>query len=158
MQISEIKKIVNDGLNKYKAFKEADTALTELLSLEQAKVDLTKTVLDLEKAVAKERNNLSENKLAADAAKAEAKDILDNANLQAAKVVAAATVKAEGIVASAEDRRKTVDAIIDQSNEKLAAAIKARADADAAKAEADKEQARLDKIKKELGALLNVGG
>ena len=47
--MSELKKIITDGKNKYKAFDEADKALKEFEGLGQASRDLSKVVAGLEK-------------------------------------------------------------------------------------------------------------
>lgn len=147
MDISELKKIVNDGLVKYKAYKEADKALDELLSLSQAESDLKKVVGSLEKqrdVLAVESDGIAKK--------------INAANVKASEIEAEAKAKAEKIVLEGEadlaTKKKKLELEISQkivaidtqeSLLKIAAekAQKAQAELDAINAELDKAKAKL---------------
>jgi len=101
MKINELEKIVNDGLVKYKAYKDAGDALSQGRSLAQATEDLGKTVSGLEKnrdALLSEVSKLSDKIKAADKKAAE---IEDAANVKAADIVSKAELEAYAKVGAA---------------------------------------------------------
>jgi len=101
MKINELEKIVNDGLVKYKAYKDAGDALSQVRSLAQATEDLGKTVSGLEKnrdVLLSEVSKLSDKIKAADKKAAE---IEDAANVKAADIVSKAELEAYAKVGAA---------------------------------------------------------
>ena len=133
MDISEIRKIVNDGLVKYKAYKEADRALDALDSLSQAEKDLSRVVSGLEKQ----------------------RDSLKAENGVLGEKIKEAQIKADGIIARAEQIQATaIEAAekLAKEDELNAAASKRQADEYIASLKAEKEtlESEVKAAKKEL--------
>lgn len=119
MDIVQLEKIVNDGLLKYKAFKDADIALSEIKCLIQAKSDLSKEVEKLKKETA----DLKDSKVIAvdDIAKAraEADNLIDLAGKKAVKIVEDSKLASDKIVKDAETVAKNIDVSIATKSKEL---------------------------------------
>lgn len=102
MKINELEKIVNDGLVKYKAFKDADDVLNQVKGLDQAKTDLGKVVSGLEKQRASLLDETSK-----------INDKLNLAEKQAAEIIASAEKAKAEIIAKAEFHAKS---LVDAAN------------------------------------------
>jgi len=122
MKINELEKIVNDGLVKYKAFKDAGDALSQVRSLAQATEDLGKTVSGLEKdrdVLLSEVSKLS--------------DKIKLADKKAAEIEDAANTKALAIVSKAElEVKAKIDSATAEVAKQNSIEAKAKADAKAA--------------------------
>lgn len=140
MSDSELKKIVNDGYNKFKAFEEGKKALEALDSLKQANSDLSKTVKELEK---KRDGLLAENE------KTENK--VSEADKKAAFIIGTAEAKASSILESVNkslaDAQEKADKVLHETNQKIA---RQQTLADTAEKEALAAKAKLDAINSEL--------
>lgn len=147
MQISQLEKIVNDGLSKLKAFKEAETALDELKALAQAETDLSLKVAALKKESAA---IAAENTLAADklkAAKEHAAKLLEDASKKASEAVEIANQKAVDILDKAQGKANTLEANL---SDKKATLLLLEDEVSKAKTELDKIKAILKSSKDEL--------
>ncbi len=138
--MSELRKIVSDGLHKFRAYEEADKALKELDSLDQAKKDYTKDVETLKK----EKEKLSK-EVSTLAAK------ISDADQEAAFKIKTAEEKSKSIMDSVQ---KTIDEAQLVSQNKLRNLESDIAHheslADEANKKAIEAQAKLDRINKEL--------
>lgn len=134
MDIANLKKIVNDGKQKFKAYEEADQALKELEALAQAEKDMQASVTALTKeAVALKAGN---DKFKSDqsALLDQAKDTLAKAQAVADKTVLDAKSEGDRILAKANAELAKVEEMIAGLKEEEAsyrgAAVKAKADLD----------------------------
>lgn len=147
--MSDLRKIITDGKNKFKAFEEADKALKELDALTQAVKDNTKVVelLHKERDTLNAENAATKGKIAD--AEAKAADILSKAQAQATAAIEAAQdtiavnqAKADKKLMETNDRIRTAErkAIVAEGQAKEAADKLAaiNAELDAAKARAQK--------------------
>ena len=151
--MSELKKIITDGKNKYKAFDEADKALKEFEGLGQASRDLSKVVAGLEKT--------------RDSLKAEASELggkIEAAQVKAADIVAKAEAQATAAIEAAQDTiavnqskadKKLLD-INDRISTQERAAIIADGKAKEAQAKLDELSVALEKAKADMKKL--IGG
>lgn len=90
MKINELEKIVNDGLVKYKAFKDADDAINQVKALVQAEADLKRVVGNLEKTREALKGEVSSLNGKIEAAQVKAADIVAKAEAQATAAIEAA--------------------------------------------------------------------
>jgi predicted nucleic acid-binding Zn-ribbon protein len=142
MKINELEKIVNDGLVKYKAYKDADDALRQVKSLSQATEDLGKTVAGLGKdrdALLSEVSKLKEK--------------ISTAEKKATEIEEAAKVKALTIIERAElEAKSKIDAATAEATKQKAIEVKATADAKAALENLSGIQTSLKAAEKEWAA------
>lgn len=147
--MSDLRKIINDGKNKFKAFEEADKALKELDGLNQAVKDVGKVVSGLEKTRDSLKEEVSALAAKLEEAQVKAADILSKAQAQATAAIEAAQdtiavnqAKADKKLLETNDRISTAErkAIVAEGQAKEAADKLAaiNAELDAAKARAQK--------------------
>jgi len=158
MKINELEKIVNDGLVKYKAYKDAGDALNQVKSLAQATEDLGKTVSGLEKdrdALLSEVSKLS--------------DKIKDAQEKADGIIAAANKRAEVDYErhlnqvkleqeKASKKLEATNAAIAEKQGEYEEALRIKAENEKTRAELQAEQAKLDKVKQDLMNIMNVKG
>lgn len=151
MNISELEKIVKDGLAKHKVYKEADEALDQIKGLAQADRDLKNKVSLLEKEIAALEAQAESAKSGIAKAEAQADNILDGAGAQAEEIMKDAKVQAAELVAKAEKDLANMKAAAKYEADKLVAL---QAKTAAAQEEHDKIAAALEKQKDSLKKLL----
>jgi len=126
MSMAELKKIIIDGKNKFKAYDEADKALQAFESMEQAERDLTKRIEILKKSsdFLLQKNQAAQSGI--DDAFKKAEEILDRANKQSAKLIADAKEKIEAEKHNAEKELAVISAeslqkmnIVKQNDERI---------------------------------------
>lgn len=140
MSEAELRKIVNDGYNKFKNFEEGKAALDALDGLNQAKSDLTKTVKDLES---------NRDALLVEASKLN--DKIKEAEETATFKIQTAEAKAESILSAVDDSIKDLQKKADKKlKEALQRTIDQEALEDAATKKAVEAQAKLNAINAEL--------
>ena len=158
MKINELEKIVNDGLVKYKAFKDAGDALSQVRSLAQATEDLGKTVSGLEKdrdVLLSEVSKLSDKIKLADKKAAE---IEDAANTKALAIVSKAELEAKAKQSDADRKLAETNALIASMQSEALKAKQLQDENAATKKALDEEKARLEKVKADLLSIMNVKG
>lgn len=156
MKINELEKIVNDGLVKYKVYKDADDALKQVKSLSQATEDLGKTVSGLEKdrdALLSEVSKLSEKVKAADK---KAADIEEAAKVKALTIVEKAELDAKAKLAESDQKLSVMNDAIAKNKDAYNESLALQASLQEKKKELEADQARLNKVKADLAAIINV--
>lgn len=145
MSDAELRKIVNDSYNKFKAFEFGKEALDALDGLKQAKSDLTKVVGD----ISKKRDDLL-----AETSKLDQK--IKAAEEKAAGIIQSAEAEAKdtlfAVGAATKEAQAKAESKLAETNERIKAAEAAEKYAiEAAKA----AQAKLDAINEALGNATN---
>lgn len=138
--MSELRKLVNDGFNKFKIYEEGKKALDEIDSLNQAKSDITKDVNDLAK---------KKEKLLDETTKLDGK--IKEAEEKALFVVKTAEAKAETILSAVDDAVKDIQSKADKKLKETTGRIvqQEKLEDDATKKAID-AQSKLDAINFEL--------
>jgi chromosome segregation ATPase len=108
MSMAELKKIIIDGKNKFKAYDEADKALQAFESMEQAERDLTKKIENLKKSA---DFLLQKNQAAQDG--------INGAEKKASEILAGANDQAEKLLARSKHEAESYNLSLATENEKL---------------------------------------
>lgn len=158
MKINELEKIVNDGLVKYKAYKDAGDALSQVKSLVQATEDLGKTVSGLEKdrdALLSEVSKISEK---IKDAQEKADGIISAANKRAEVDYERHLNQVKLEQEKASKKLEATNAAIAEKQGEYEEALRIKAENEKTRAELQAEQAKLDKVKQDLMNIMNVKG
>lgn len=151
MNLAELEKIVSDGKNKFKAFEDADLALSQL----KATAQLEKELVAKNEALKAEGEKLEKENAKAKNKVAEVDALIDEKLLAAEKYIAdtkaKATANAENVVAAAHAELGKVNASIEAAKKE---AIAADAVAKESNAKADAAIKRLEEVQAELKRLI----
>lgn len=144
MDIANLKKIVNDGKQKHKAYEDADQALKELEALGQAEKDMKESVAALTKEAAALKAGNDKVKAEQDDLLNKAKDTLAKAQASADKIVLDAKTEGGRILAKANEDLEKIDKAIEvlRATEQAHRASEQKARDDLAKIEKALSEAR----------------